>query len=156
MTAIKAMLDWLIAKVQSITVPSGWMATVWAWVSWAIVGLVTSIYNLFVSPKVWPAAILFGCVGWIAAFNFGQKVPDTAVAVPVKPAVVVDLQVCRTQLGAIDDRLRLATAEIAALKEREVRLQENLASKPKVVYRTRTAPAKPEQGISIDWPRFLK
>lgn len=161
MTRLKAILDWIIATVTKVKIPTGlpaWVGGAWKWVSWAIVGLVTSIYNFFISPKVWPAAALFFAIGWIASFNFGQRHPEEPQQVARLAGTTVDLDVCRTQQSNTNQRLDMALAEIAGLKERLAKSEAALKEKPKTVVRYRTAPAKkPKQtdtGFSISWPKF--
>lgn len=142
---------------------TGALGVVWAWVSWAVVGLVRSIYNLWLAPKVWPAAITFFLIGWVMAFNLGQKVPEVARAYgligqpqPVAVKTVVDrgaVQACAMQRDQLAREMTVAQTMLNEATAKISSLEAKLAEKPKVVYRR--VPAKDDPNvIKLRLPTF--
>lgn len=123
--------------------PGGTLFVVWAWISWAVVTMLRSVYQLWLSPKVWPAAITFFLVGWVLAFNIGQKVPERLrayglVSQPVSVKTVVDrgpLIACQDQRAQQAVELEIARKIVNEMQTKVSQLETDLAAKPKVVYR---------------------
>lgn len=146
MKTLRKIFDKVTAVLGKVKLP-GILGQAWAWVAWGITSVLNSVWQLFLSPKVWPAAILFGCVGWIGAFHLG-RVP--AAENPAAPVKVASVPVCSS-----DRLLSSAQADIAALKDQLAKAQTEFEAKPKVVYRTRRAPAKKaNDSFAINWPKF--
>lgn len=132
----------------------GVLGKAWEWFSWAVKGLLSSIWNLLLSPKVWPAVIVWGSLMAIFSFNVGQNHPERRQ--PVQQANNTDVSVCRVQQARMDSQLDMAKAEIIGLKDRLAKAETSLAEKPKTVVKYRSRPAAKESGSSfaINWPKF--
>lgn len=163
---MKAIWNWF-ANLKIPTMPGGLtrvgstVSWAWAWVAWAVISLARSIYNLWLSPKVWPAAITFFLVGWVMAFNIGQKIPERMrayglVGQPVAVKTVVDrgpLMACHDQRAQQAVELEIARKIVNEMQTKMTKLEADLAEKPKVVYRRAKAKDDPNV-IKLRLPSF--
>lgn len=152
LAGIRKSFDLVLAGLDKVKL-AGALGTAWAWFAWAVKGLVASIWAFLTSPAVWLASIVFFCVGWIAAFNLGQKLPERQAV-----RTVVDtsaLKTCQAQRQQLQVEMGIAQRLMSEAEGKIAKLEAALAEKPKVIYRTRKAPAKPESGgIQLNWPNF--